>query len=328
MESTSIKIIPSNIFEGSVDATKEARIAVLICSKSKSYINAKEKKNVDTFQYDDILLNKSFKEHNLIYDEVIWDDKSVCWTDYDVVLIRSTWDYHEGKLNQFLNTLEAIEKSGVALYNSYKTIKWNCQKTYLNDLSKRDVSVIDTIYTTRDELPNLETELISKGWTECILKPVISANAYKTFKAASPSEAQKIYNESYDIKEMVMIQPFANEIKEGEWSFIFFNGEYSHAVLKKPAEGDFKVQIFIDPKDKPTDLMIKDAENILKNVEDCINEVPLYTRIDTIKRNNKLFVMEIELIEPYLFLQTSDTAAEKLTLSLKNRLNYNKNNLI
>lgn len=321
MKTTYLKDTPVVTFTKPETDTKKARIAVLISEKSKGYASPEDQRMSDHYRYDDALLTEAFNKHNLIYEEVLWNDENVNWTDYDAILIRSTWDYHEGKLNQFLNTLKKIEDMGIPLFNSYETIKWNSKKTYLKDLVISGVPVIETMYATKTEMPNLETELLAKGWTECILKPAISAGAHKTFRVSNAKEAQNIYAASYDKDEMVMIQPFAQEIiNEGEWSFVFLNGEYSHVVLKKPPYGDFRVQLFFGNQQEPESWMIESAKDIFKSVKNIIKETPLYIRIDTIKRAEKLYVMEIELIEPYLYLQTSDSAADKLVLPLKNKL--------
>jgi len=106
----------------------------------------------------------------------------------------------------------------------------------------------------------------------------------------------------------VMIQEFLEVIRiGGEWSFIFFDGHFSHAVLKKPQEGDFRVQddfggtVF---RQEPGECLIKQAEAILR----VIDEVPLYARVDAIEIDEKLILMELELIEPVLFLEMNEEA--------------------
>lgn len=320
MQINTIKSVLSTLQVDSMNK-KTYRIAILISARSKDYASPEDKRMSDHFLQDDILLEAAFKKHNLIYEEVIWDTPSIKWTDYDAVLIRSTWDYHEGKLHQFLNTLKSIENAGIPLFNSYKTIEWNCKKTYLKELMEIGIPIIDTLFATPGEMPNIEGLLVDRAWTKCILKPAVSAGANKTFKALTAPEAQSIYSKNYDADEIVLIQPFAEEIiTDGEWSFVFLNGQYSHTVLKKPPIGDFRVQLFFGNQNKPEEWMIEAADGILKKVKAIINENPLYVRIDTIRRDGVLHLMEVELIEPYLYLQTSSDASDRLALSLKGKI--------
>lgn len=320
MQTNSIKLI-SPLLQVDHMNNKNYRIAVLISAKSKDYASPEDNRMSDHYLHDDILLANSFFKHNLIYEEVIWSDSTINWSNYDGVLIRSTWDYHEGKLDLFLQTLKKIEEIGIPLFNSYKTVRWNCKKTYLQELLEVGIPIIDTLFVSPNENQTIESLLQEKGWTTCILKPAVSAGASNTFKAHSAQEAQNIYSKYYERDDIVLIQPFAEEIvNDGEWSFIFFNGQYSHTVLKRPPVGDFRVQLFFGNQNKPEKWMVDSAEQILKTVTAIIDENPLYVRVDTIRRDNELRVMEIELIEPYLYLQTSQDASDRFALSLKSRI--------
>lgn len=312
----------SSMFMGNISHAKLYRIAVLISQRSKGYASPEDQRMSDHYLEDDAILAQTFKQYNLIYEEVIWDKPNINWTEYDGVLIRSTWDYHEGKLNQFLKTLKSIENAGIPLFNSYKTVYWNCKKTYLKELQEIGLPIIETLFVSKKDVSNIEPLLQEKKWKQYILKPAVSAGAHRTFKVSDSAQAQNIYLSQYDENETVLIQPFAEEIvNEGEWSFIFLNGQYSHSVLKKPPMDDFRVQLFFGNQDKAQVWMIEQASLIFKNLQMLIGEIPLYVRIDTINRNNRLHIMEVELIEPYLYLQTSADAAQKLTQALLKRIN-------
>jgi glutathione synthase/RimK-type ligase-like ATP-grasp enzyme len=116
----------------------------------------------------------------------------------------------------------------------------------------------------------------------------------------------------------VMVQPFLPEIQEGEWSLVFLGGEYSHAVVKRPADGDFRVQHDFGgtvERREPEGSLIEDARNVLraaaKATKTAIGDI-LYARVDGIVRDGGLLLMELEVIEPVLFFSHAPGAAARM----------------
>lgn len=275
--------------------------------------------NCSESKEDDNLLIRALQKQQIDARSVIWDDPQNNWKDYQAVLVFSTWDYHTAKFNFFLQTLSEIEKQGIPLFNPLSTIRWNASKVYLKKLAEKGVKVIDSIYLASKDLKNLPNLLKKYGWEECVIKPSISASGDHTFRFNS-STVQKMQHHFKDYPYDLIIQPFMQEIMtEGEWSFIFFEEEFIHCVLKKPADGQFLVQSAhggsVQPV-TPPDWMINEVKKILFATE----QPYLHARVDVIKKGSTLAVVEVEMIEPSLFLSYFPGSADKLAQKIKERL--------
>jgi glutathione synthase/RimK-type ligase-like ATP-grasp enzyme len=298
----------------------EENLRVAVLASSKQY---------DSSNY---LLIPAFQRYGLLHEEIVWDAPDIDWQQFDAILIRSTWDYIENdKFKKFLQTLATIGQLKIPLYNSLATVLWNSKKTYLQQLSKNGVLVIDTIFTTRHKTPRIQSSLEQLGGNEWVIKPAVSAGANKTFRVTVET-AQEMYQSNYDLDEEVMIQSFISEIVTcGEMSFVFFNGTFSHAVRQVPALGDFRVQHIHGATVKkflPEQWMISETSRILDIAQKSIGEeLPfLYARVDVIERNNRLYLMELELIEPTLHLDCQEGSADTFATALKTRFHLGSHN--
>jgi glutathione synthase/RimK-type ligase-like ATP-grasp enzyme len=263
---------------------------------------------------EDQLLINALHEYEVEAQSVDWHSPNVVWSDFDAVLVYSTWDYYENP-SEFVDLLRQIEDSGTKVYNSSSIVEWNADKKYLQDLETWGLKTIDTVYLSPGELENLETILIEKGWNECVIKPQFSASGYHTYRF-NLSDVQNIKDKLKDFDEQYMVQPLAEEvISEGEWSFVFFEKEYVHCILKKPKEGEFKVQGGQKIPISPPDWMIKEVEHILETID-----LPsLKTRVDVIQRDGEIRIMEIEMIEPVLYLKYSDESAKTIAKKMSDK---------
>jgi len=266
-------------------------------------------------KFDAELLIESFKDYKIEARTVDWHSTDTNWSDFDAVFVFSTWDYHY-YYPEFLKLLQNFEEKGIKVYNPPSLLRWNSCKTYLQDLAHLNLKTIETVYISYAELDHLKSILIENGWDDCVIKPQISASAYHTYRfnlsnIESTIEFLKNYDEPY------MIQPFAEEIiSEGEWSFIFFDNEYSHCLLKKPKDSDFKVQGGQKIPITPPEWMLKEAQHIV----DTMNLSACFSRIDVIRRNDELIIMEIELIEPDLFLRLFPKSADRFAKKMSEKL--------
>ncbi len=282
-------------------------VALLTCHKFPEY------------KTDGYLLIKALKEEQIEARHVIWDSTEEEWSRYAAAIIFSTWDYFEGKLDLFLKTIKHIESCHVPVYNSSAVIEWNCSKNYLKTLPDKGVAIVESLWLPPEKLIHLPAMLQEKGWTECVIKPVVSAGGYNTFKFnASNVETIQQYFKDYSCE--LIVQPFMEEIiTEGEWSFIFMDREYCHCVLKKPAIGNFLVQDIqggsVHPREPPA-WMIEEAKKVL----DAIHFSYLHARVDMIRRGESLIVMEIEMIEPNLFLKFFKESEKKLASKIKEKI--------
>jgi glutathione synthase/RimK-type ligase-like ATP-grasp enzyme len=160
---------------------------------------------------------------------------------------------------------------------------------------------------------------MEKGWSDCVIKPQISASAYRTnrFQISDQNSLEAIREFYKEPDEKLLIQPFAEEIlSEGEWSFIFFNNKYQFCVLKTPPKDHFLVQRGTSSSAEPEQWMIDEAQKIV----DTIRLPTIQTRVDVIRRKNELRIMEIEMIEPRIFLNLFPGSEKNLARVIRERL--------
>ena len=267
---------------------------------------------------DDRLLIEPLRALGFAAGPAVWSDPGFAWSECDAVVLRSCWDYHL-RLAEFLHWIESLERAGVRLWNSPQMVRRNANKTYLRDLEKRGVAIVPTFWP--EQQMDLREALASLGWDRAVIKPRVSATAYRTMliSAQDTAEAQVLLNELL-AGPGVMVQRFMDAIQtRGEWSLIFFAGEFSHAVIKTPKAGDFRVQHDFGGAERdaePPSAVREAATRAIAALED----VPLYARVDGVESGGQFLLMELELIEPALFLSTSLGAAERLTKAIAGRL--------
>lgn len=258
--------------------------------------------NLENFFTYDKLLFEPMKNIGWIAKEISWRNESVNWNDFDSVIVRSTWDYQNDS-EKFISVLEKINSSSAHLENDLDLMKWNMNKNYLFDLENKGVRIVETIWEK-----NFSSEAALEYFdrlksNEIIIKPNISANADNTFRLTKEKLFEKLGEliKIFSDREF-MVQPFMKHIvDEGEYSLFFFNGEFSHCVLKKPKEKDFRVQEEHGGKFKSV-IPTEEQKRIGKNIIDKLASVPLYGRTDLVRTtDNDFALMELELIEPSLY---------------------------
>jgi hypothetical protein len=268
--------------------------------------------NYPDLTLDDRLLPPALTGLGLHAEPAVWNDPGVEWQRFRAVVLRSAWDYHL-RVNEFLDWLARIETLGIPIWNPPVIVRWNAHKTYLRDLEKKKISIIPTIWVERNDAASLGEILKDADWREAVVKPAVSATAHGMFRTSmNRAGADQPAVDSLLQNGTIMVQPFVEEVcSKGEWSLMFFDRKYSHAVLKRPKEGDYRVQndfggsviAQISPE-----RFIVDAERAIGTVDGPL----LYARVDGIEVANQLCVVEMELIEPALFLANSDSAPARL----------------
>ncbi len=244
-------------------------------------------------------------------EPAVWDDPNVGWGRYGAVVVRATWDYHK-KVEAFRAWIDRVEASGAALWNPAGVLRANMDKRYLRRLETAGVKTVPTAWVERAAPRSLNEILAERGWDEAVIKPVVSASAYLTRRVTRRAPGAQAALDAALAQSDAMVQPFLPEIvEEGEWSFIFLDGEFSHAVLKAPACGDFRVQaehggraLRRDPPDGLLDQACRAAKAGGGGL--------LYARVDGVRRGMDFLLIELELIEPYLFLDLAPGAVERL----------------
>jgi glutathione synthase/RimK-type ligase-like ATP-grasp enzyme len=243
-------------------------------------------------------------------EKAIWNDPQVDWKNYDLAIIKSPWDYFN-LIEDFYRWLEDLKFKNIKLLNPIATLKWNADKHYLADIEKAGMAVVESIFLEIGNQVNVADYFEQLNTEKIIIKPCVSGGSKNTFKV-SVDNADEI-NDQLKIllkEESFIAQPFLKEIEnEGEWSFLFFDGKFSHALLKKAKAGDFRVQHShggtIHPQKAPKDLLETAEQYVTQFAKDC-----LYARVDGVVVDGKFQLMELELIEPYLFLGTHPQSFE------------------
>lgn len=246
----------------------------------------------------------------------IWNDTTICWQAFDAVVIRSTWDYYRN-YGAFVQWFDHLQSTGIPVWNPVPLMRWNMDKRYLQTLEQQGIPIVPTVWLAQGAEILLSDTLASNDWTEAIIKPAISAGAFLTWRTSLEQALtdQHRLQAALDHSD-VLIQPFVHTIcTEGEWSFIFLGGSYSHTVVKRPQTGDFRVQ---EEHGGSTQMVVPSAvlRSQAQAVVDCLTEEWLYARVDGVVVNGTLLLMELELIEPTLFLAHDAFAPQRFAQAL------------
>ncbi len=271
----------------------------------------------DGLTADDALAVAALASDGITVHAVRWDDADVDWLAYALIVLRSPWDYFR-RLPEFVAWLNRLESLGAPVHNPIPVLRDNLDKAYLVRLMEQGVAVTPTVLVPRGLAPSLTALLSQRDWDEAVVKPAVSAAAFETWRVSRSSveRGQARFAELVCDRDM-LVQPYLAEIAEGgEWSLVFFHGEYSHALRKYPASGDFRVQQYhggsLSEETAPPGL-IATATELLTHVPGPL----LYARVDGVMTDQGFLLMELELIEPELFLRTDPAAAARFARAIQ-----------
>jgi glutathione synthase/RimK-type ligase-like ATP-grasp enzyme len=264
-------------------------------------VSYQNKKITQSHLEEDFQLSKFLESKGLFVKRAAWNDVQIDWKQFDVVLLKSPWDYHD-HFDSFIRWLSDLNRAGIKVLNPFKTVLWNIDKHYLKQIADDGLPVIRSVFLEKGTVPDLAELLANFRCEKMIVKPCISASAKNTMLVTfdNVSSVQHAIN-GLLATESFLVQPFMEEILQGELSFMFFNGNFSHSTIKVPKTGDFRVQSEYGgtvQKIKTDNAIIQAAG---KYVE-MYGKGSLYARVDGIISNGIFVLMELELIEPYLFL--------------------------
>lgn len=282
-----------------------------------------------TLNDDDRLLLTPLQENELHAEPAVWDDETVDWRRYDAVVVRSVWDYHH-RYDEFVAWLGRVEQCGVRLVNPGVVLRWNADKRYLRDLAQDGVRTVATQWVDAAAAAGLDAILENAGWRDAVVKPAISASGHETWRTSRNSSRadQERFTTLVASSPAVLVQPFVKEVvTQGEWSLVVIAGEYSHAALKRPAADDFRVQWEHGgraDRAEPSRQLVADAVTVVDvAARRCglrPRDVP-YARVDGVERDGRLLLMELECLEPYLFLGHSPEAPRRLARAVLETVN-------
>jgi glutathione synthase/RimK-type ligase-like ATP-grasp enzyme len=268
----------------------------------------------------DRLVQRALEAQGAAVEARAWNAPDAVWDGFDAIVLRSNWDYHF-EPDAFVGWLDRLERAGARVFNPPALVRWNLSKAYLLELGRAGVPTVATVILEDESRAGLEALMAARGWSRVVMKPVISASAHDTrlVSAATMDEAAAALA-SGAMRRPVLIQPFVDEIQtRGEWSLIFIETEMTHAVLKRPAAGEFRVQPRLGgtvETPEPADAVRRVARAALA----ALPAPPLYARIDGVETAAGFRIMEVEVNEPGLFFPHAPAAAQRFAEALLRRL--------
>jgi hypothetical protein len=244
-----------------------------------------------------------------------WDDPAAPFAEHDLVVVRSTWNYHH-HLAAFLTWTRSVAAT-TRLLNPADVIAWNTTKTYLGDLEGRGVPVVPTELVAQGAPCELTPLLERRGWDTVVIKPIVSAGSFRTERFTRQDRGQaQAFLDALTQGRGAMIQPWMPSVEGyGERSLVWIDGELTHAVRKAPRFAQ-------TPESTSGEAPIADDERALaEQVLSVIDADLLYARVDVVRDPAGVpRVMEVELVEPSLFFAQSERALARMTVAIARRL--------
>ncbi|HEY4277771.1 MAG TPA: hypothetical protein VGM91_06105 [Conexibacter sp.] len=272
---------------------------------------------------DDRLLAEALRELGAEVETPVWNAPAVEWRRYDLALLRSPWDYHLER-DRFV-AWAAATATVTTLLNPSTVIAWNTDKSYLRALAEQGVPTVPTAWVERERAAaRLAAAVASGGWSgrDVIVKPTIGLGSSGLLRV-SPGEqgdAGQAHLARLVADGDVMVQPFLDSLeREGELSLVYFGGELSHVVRKRPVAGEFRVQPEFGAAaipEQPTEKQLEVAGRALAAIgamtADSESEL-VYARVDLVTGDDGTpLLMELELVEPTLYLESAPGSADRL----------------
>lgn len=269
---------------------------------------------------DDQLLRRALERRGLTSLRVDWARPDIEWQQFRCAVFRTTWDYFDRRA-EFAAWLDRVAPL-TQLCNDRAIIAWNMDKHYLADLRERDIPIVPSAFIEQGSSEALGELLESSGWDEAIIKPCVSGAARHTYRVRRENvvELEPVVRMLLS-QESLILQPFQQDVlHRGEDTLMMMNGRFSHAVRKIPKAGDFRVQDdhggSVHPL-VPTESQVDLAQRAMA----ACHPAPVYGRVDMVRDNEgRDAVMELELIEPELWLRNHPPAADQLAEAIANRI--------
>lgn len=257
-------------------------------------------------------LRPPMEARGMTLDDIAWDDANADWSAYDLAIVGTTWDYWD-RVPEFFATLEKIE-SQTRLHNPSALVKWNSRKTYLKELEAKGARLIKTEWIETADEESVRAAFDALETDDLVIKRQIGAGA----------DGQHRLKRGDAIPAMphpMMAQAFLPTIQsEGEYSFIFIDGEFCHCLIKRAAVGDYRIQSLYGGKEEVVTPASEDLA-AAKAIVSVLDEAPLYGRVDMVRgADGELLLMELEMIEPYLYPLEGPELGERMAVAVGKRL--------
>ena len=290
-------------------------IGFVTCSDLNRYFPSKEN---PLLTHDDFLAYEFLEKKGYKVSTWVWtgDLDLLQKQNFDLLVVRSPWDYadDENTRNRFVEWLHKLKELKLNVVNPIDLMLWNLDKHYLKDMESVGAQIVPSLFWEACNERDLK-----EFWNELgpfVIKPCISAAARDTYRVLNLNDLEKLESKISDIRSgrSFLVQPYLKGVEtQGEWSLIFLNGEYSHALLKKPKPGSWFVQdelggsvTWINPPKEIIDSAIRSfnlIEEAFKknNTDNQLAHKISYARVDLMLHADKNYLSELEMIEPELF---------------------------
>ena len=265
-------------------------------------------RNIPEPDVDEPLMLDAFAKAGAEAKLLAWDEPSAPFEDYDLVILRSTWNYFE-HLPEFLAWVDRTR----GLRNPREIVRWNAVKTYLRDLEARGIDVVPTKFVTKGE----NARLADVAWKDVVVKPVVSAGSFCTERFDHDDPRGQIFLDGLSRERDVMIQKWMPAVNDyGERSLVWIAGEITHAIRKSPRFAGGVESVSGEMPIAPEERAFAERVIAASAAKDL-----LYGRVDIIRDDDGILrVMELELVEPSLFFAFQPGAADRFVAGLRRRL--------
>lgn len=280
------------------------------------------------FDPDDELAARALADLGARVRPAMWTDPSVDWGAADLCVLRSTWDYHR-RPDDFARWVEKVSTQTL-LVNPADVVIWNAHKFYLRDLQQRGVPVVPSEFVERTSAEELSELLERRGWNEAVLKPAYGASAHGVMHVRRNASELREGNEY--LRELLrrgdaIVQPYLESVAtHHERALVFIGDRYSHAVTKAPfmhASQRLGDRAGMPPGTSGEVPVVAEPEEIAV-ASAALRAAPpgsVYARVDVVRDDDaRPCILELELIEPTLYLFAEETAPQRLARALLERI--------
>jgi len=248
------------------------------------------------------------------------------WTEIDPyalidappILLRSTWDYHRVP-TLFASWLDALADAGRLTMNPPRVARDNIDKIYLQALEAAGVAIPRTRWLDRIDNAAIDRAMKEEGWDTAVLKPRVAATAYGTFLVSKDSTLSDEELAPANASGALLQEIVPEIVLDGETSIVYAGGAFSHAVVRRAKDGDFRVQQDFGGNVEavsPSPSLLSFAASVMTRVPDSC----LYARVDVVESGRGPLLMELELIEPELYFLHAPEGAHRMAREIVTRL--------
>jgi len=294
------------------------KTAFLACETTLPDPAGNRERRSDAFEHDLMIaaLEPAFAVSGLELVVIDWEAPLEAFVGIDHALLGTSWNYQD-KSDAFLQKLELLSGSGIAVHNPPELVRWNIAKTYLKELAANGAPTIPTLWHSRVDAARAHAAMDALGCDTLVVKRQIGAGAIGQQLLRRGEIAA-----DWSFDQPAMLQPFLPSIAhEGEFSFILIDDALSHALTKHAKPGDYRVQSMYGGFERVHQPDRAEREAAMAVIAALPFPPPLYSRVDMVRlEDGALAVMEVELIEPYLYPQQGPALGERLARALARRI--------